>query len=402
MTGSTPSEQIKTDWRMKSSWSRFDTYAKCADVLEQRPVEVVTTDSVILLGFAAENDGDFKVVGEQFSEERYGIGNSKGDVEICEWITDTLKKNEDDDDWARRGRRRSASRGHRDPGRCPSRLPAADRPSVRVAGRRRGRTGRHRSREESTVEGVTENLDLFWSGLPPVLCASACWGMSVRCSAARSGRVIRVSPSRRCAAFGTAWVTADPQQPAHRGAVLLRLRPAARSASTAVLLRLRASSRPDALHLLLRVRGGAVRDQRRAARPGRGGAGHRADVRAGDDARSCSPRRSGPRCRRVASVHDRAAQEHHRRGAFGVVGDLQRRQEPRSPTTTRPCRCSPGVAIALPRDHLLVELDPRPARAEGGDRPMSRRDRPLRRPGPARPAREPDRHRRRGDRHSSR
>ena len=68
----------------------FDVYDKCADALGNDQVDVVTTDNVILLGFAAESEGEYKLVGEQFTEEPYGIGITKGDVEFCEFINETL------------------------------------------------------------------------------------------------------------------------------------------------------------------------------------------------------------------------------------------------------------------------------------------------------------------------
>jgi glutamate transport system substrate-binding protein len=43
----------------------------------------------------SESDGEFKLVGEQFTEEPYGIGIEKGDVEFCEFINQTLQDNED-------------------------------------------------------------------------------------------------------------------------------------------------------------------------------------------------------------------------------------------------------------------------------------------------------------------
>ena len=50
----------------------------------------MTTDGAILLGYAAENPDELKVVGDPFSEERYGIGYNKDDAEMCEFINDTL------------------------------------------------------------------------------------------------------------------------------------------------------------------------------------------------------------------------------------------------------------------------------------------------------------------------
>ena len=94
--GSTPSQQILpyiTD--KQKQLTLFVDYDKCAAALKNDQTDVVTTDNVILLGFAAESDGDFKLVGEQFTKEPYGIGIKKGDVEFCEFINKTLKDNED-------------------------------------------------------------------------------------------------------------------------------------------------------------------------------------------------------------------------------------------------------------------------------------------------------------------
>jgi len=95
VTGSTPAEQIKEYLAEESQLVLFDVYEKCAASLSNGQVDVVTTDNVILLGFVAESDGEFKLVGEQFTEEPYGIGISKGDVAFCEFINETLQENED-------------------------------------------------------------------------------------------------------------------------------------------------------------------------------------------------------------------------------------------------------------------------------------------------------------------
>jgi glutamate transport system substrate-binding protein len=96
VTGSTPSEQIRPYLANEASQLvLFDEYSQCADALGNGQVDAVTTDNVILLGFVSESDGAYKLVGEQFTEEPYGIGISKGDVEFCEFIHETLRENED-------------------------------------------------------------------------------------------------------------------------------------------------------------------------------------------------------------------------------------------------------------------------------------------------------------------
>lgn len=95
VTGSTPSEQIKEYLASPDQLVLFDEYSQCADSLSNGQVAAVTTDNVILLGFVSESDGNFKLVGEQFTEEPYGIGIAKGDVAFCEFINETLQENED-------------------------------------------------------------------------------------------------------------------------------------------------------------------------------------------------------------------------------------------------------------------------------------------------------------------
>jgi glutamate transport system substrate-binding protein len=95
VTGSTPSENIREYLASDDQLVLFEEYSQCADSLENGQVDAVTTDNVILLGFVAESDGAFKLVGEQFTEEPYGIGVQKGDVEFCEFINQTLQDNEE-------------------------------------------------------------------------------------------------------------------------------------------------------------------------------------------------------------------------------------------------------------------------------------------------------------------
>ncbi len=95
VVGSTPAENIKQYLANDSQLVTFDIYDKCASALRNKQVGVVTTDNVILLGFVAESDGGFKLVGDQFTDEPYGIGIEKGDTAFCEFINTTLKDNEE-------------------------------------------------------------------------------------------------------------------------------------------------------------------------------------------------------------------------------------------------------------------------------------------------------------------
>ena len=79
----------------------YDTYSKCVEALASGAIDAVTTDNVILAGFAAQPQyaGKFKVVGKPFSVERYGVGIKKGDTELCTKINAALQKMVSDGAW---------------------------------------------------------------------------------------------------------------------------------------------------------------------------------------------------------------------------------------------------------------------------------------------------------------
>ncbi len=90
VTGSTPAENIKEYLAAPGQLVLFDVYDKCADALRTKQVDVVTTDNVILLGFVSKSEGAFKLAGEQFTKEPYGIGMKKGDTEFCTFVNSVL------------------------------------------------------------------------------------------------------------------------------------------------------------------------------------------------------------------------------------------------------------------------------------------------------------------------
>lgn len=77
-----------------------ETYSQCAEDVLNGTVEAMSTDGSILLGLAAQNEGELKVVGDEFSEENIGVGYSKESPEMCEWINGVLEESFDDGSWA--------------------------------------------------------------------------------------------------------------------------------------------------------------------------------------------------------------------------------------------------------------------------------------------------------------
>jgi glutamate transport system substrate-binding protein len=93
VTNSTPATNIEKYLKDKATQLvLFDIYTKCVDALKGGQVDAVTTDNVILTGFLATNEGQFKLAGQPFTEEPYGIGVKKGDNDFRNFINDALEK----------------------------------------------------------------------------------------------------------------------------------------------------------------------------------------------------------------------------------------------------------------------------------------------------------------------
>ena len=89
VTGSTPAAKLA---ELGAQPVLTDTYSNCLEPLRSGAVVAVSTDNVILAGLAAQNEGEFKVVGTPFTEEPYGIGLKLEDTEFRMWINDVLEK----------------------------------------------------------------------------------------------------------------------------------------------------------------------------------------------------------------------------------------------------------------------------------------------------------------------
>jgi glutamate transport system substrate-binding protein len=96
--GSTPAERIRTEYP-DATLLPAGAYSECLEPLRNGQVDALTTDNVILSGFIDQNPGEFKLVGEPFSEEPYGIGLEKGDDDFRSFINDVLEESFEDGRW---------------------------------------------------------------------------------------------------------------------------------------------------------------------------------------------------------------------------------------------------------------------------------------------------------------
>jgi glutamate transport system substrate-binding protein len=87
VTGSTSLDNVEAEGMKPVG---FDTYSECVEKVLDGTVQAMSTDGTILAGYAAQNEGELKVVGEEFSEERIGVGYSQDYPEMCQWIVDTI------------------------------------------------------------------------------------------------------------------------------------------------------------------------------------------------------------------------------------------------------------------------------------------------------------------------
>lgn len=97
--GSTSLSRARDDYGAKTVGEQ--TYSECEKRLRDEDVDAVTTDGAILQGYAAERPNQLRVVGEPFSEERYGIGYPKDAEGMCDFLNASLEKAFEDGSWAK-------------------------------------------------------------------------------------------------------------------------------------------------------------------------------------------------------------------------------------------------------------------------------------------------------------
>jgi len=78
----------------------FDAYAAAVAAMDAGRVEAVTTDDIILYGFARNAPDKFKVVGGQFTQEPYAAGVKKGNMDLLAEVNGALRDLKQSGEWA--------------------------------------------------------------------------------------------------------------------------------------------------------------------------------------------------------------------------------------------------------------------------------------------------------------
>nr|WP_083466272.1 glutamate ABC transporter substrate-binding protein [Kibdelosporangium sp. MJ126-NF4]CTQ96504.1 putative glutamate transporter glutamate-binding protein [Kibdelosporangium sp. MJ126-NF4] len=97
--GSTPAQNLQKNYAQKVQLQEFGKYSDCVTPLLNGGLDAMTTDDVILAGYAAQQAGKLKLIGKGFTDEKYGIGLKKDDKEAQTAINNAIKKMQSSGEW---------------------------------------------------------------------------------------------------------------------------------------------------------------------------------------------------------------------------------------------------------------------------------------------------------------
>lgn len=101
VTGTTSSAYVTANFLGDIELVEKPRFSDCVAALAASEVDAVTTDDVILAGFAAQPEykGKLKVVGKGFTDEYYGVGVPKGDDDMVAKVNAALEQYIADGSW---------------------------------------------------------------------------------------------------------------------------------------------------------------------------------------------------------------------------------------------------------------------------------------------------------------
>ncbi|MFJ2033524.1 glutamate ABC transporter substrate-binding protein [Streptosporangium sp. NPDC087985] len=87
VTGSNSWRRVKEERKIAVELVEAASYSECMSDLKAGKVDAVSTDDLILAGFATP---DLKIVNAPFTDERYGVGIQAGDLDGCEAVNKAI------------------------------------------------------------------------------------------------------------------------------------------------------------------------------------------------------------------------------------------------------------------------------------------------------------------------
>jgi putative glutamine transport system substrate-binding protein len=91
VSGSTSEKNIRA-FAPEAKVELFSKYGEAVQAMDAGRVDAVTTDDIILIGFATDAPDRFKVVGGQFTQEPYAAGVKKGNTELLNEVNGAIRE----------------------------------------------------------------------------------------------------------------------------------------------------------------------------------------------------------------------------------------------------------------------------------------------------------------------
>jgi glutamate transport system substrate-binding protein len=93
-------QEFGKTWDVPAHLVELESIRQCVNELLAGKVDAVSTDNMILAGYAAEQPDRLRLVGRPFTADSIGIGLAKGDTQDISLINKILQKMIDDGTWA--------------------------------------------------------------------------------------------------------------------------------------------------------------------------------------------------------------------------------------------------------------------------------------------------------------
>lgn len=90
--GSNSANRVIEERGLDARLEEPETYGECIAMLSDGTVDAVTTDDLILAGFALEYPGSFKLLNTPFTDEKYGVGMAQEDLAGCEEVNRAITR----------------------------------------------------------------------------------------------------------------------------------------------------------------------------------------------------------------------------------------------------------------------------------------------------------------------
>ncbi|MFT7837206.1 glutamate ABC transporter substrate-binding protein [Saccharothrix sp. BKS2] len=95
----TSAQYVKDRFAQSVQLVEYPNFSDCVTALLAEQVDALSTDDVILAGYAAQNPELLRVVNQPFSTEEYGIGMRKGDADSRAKVAAAVRKMIDSGEW---------------------------------------------------------------------------------------------------------------------------------------------------------------------------------------------------------------------------------------------------------------------------------------------------------------